>query len=237
MKLVNLIISFGIVVSITGCNDASSSKVVQNLDGKTLLKQKCSHCHNINFPPKEFDNEIAPPMLTISFHFQDWFKAATDAEKLHNQIAFVKDYVLNPSVDKAYCTKDMLKKFGLMPSQKGKVTKDEIEAIARYVFTTYTPQNLSKKQKALRKLHSLPQGEQLAIKYKCFSCHRKDKNLVGPSFKDIGLKYKNNIDQIKTSILNGSKNRWKNTHGASMPSFNNIPNNEINTISNWITSK
>ncbi len=234
MKPTTLLISFGIVLSITGCNNTTSVKINKNLDGKLLLKQKCNSCHNINFPPKNFDNEMAPPMMSISFHFQDWFKANTDAEKLQNQISFVKEYVLNPSLDKAYCTKDMLKKYGLMPSQKGKVTKDEVEAIAHYVFTTFTPQNLAQKQKALQKLHSLPLGEQLSIKYKCISCHRKDKRLVGPSFNEIGEKYKNNIKHIKNSIKNGSKGIWKSSHGASMPPFKNISPKDLEIISKWI---
>ena len=222
-----------------GCQDNKESKTTFKkdtikLDGKALLKQKCSSCHNIDFPPENFDNEIAPAMMTISFHFNDWFKADSQAEKLLKQQEFVADYVINPSVEKSYCDKKMLKKFGLMPSQKGNVTKDEVKAIAKYVFTHYTPQNLSKKEKALAKLHSLPIGEQLAIKYKCLSCHKKDKKLVGPAFVDIGKRYKNDLNHISQSIINGSKKRWQSSHGAVMPPFKDINQSDIKTISTWI---
>ncbi len=65
------------------------------------------------------------------------------------------------------------------------------------------------------------------------TCHRKNKNIVGPSFKNIAKRYKNNINIIKTSIKKGSKAKWKNTK-AIMPSFNNISNKDLNQISQWI---
>lgn len=227
------------VVSFSGCNDTKNSdinmkKEMKHYHGKQLLKQKCSQCHNIDFPPKDFKDEIAPAMMTISFHFNDWFKGAGEAEKLQKQQDFVADYVINPSLEKSYCDKTMLKKFGLMPSQKGNVTKDEVRAIAKYVFTNYTPQKLSKKQKALDKLHSLPLGEQLTIKYKCSSCHTKTKKIVGPSFKAIGTKYKQDIEHISNSIKNGSKGIWKASHGATMPQFHSIPKNDRETIAQWM---
>jgi len=237
MKIVKSILGLVLVGGIfIGCNDTKTTddKPKVKLDGKVLLKQKCSKCHNIDFPPKNFDNEIAPAMMTISFHFNDWFKANTDAERLSKQQDFVSDYVINPTVKKAYCDKKMLKKYGLMPSQKGKVTKDELRAIAKYVFTNFTQDRLSAKLKALEALNALPKGERLTIKYRCVSCHSIDKKKVGPAFKDIGKKYRNNISNIQNSIKNGSKNRWKISNGATMPSFKNIPSKDIDTISKWI---
>jgi cytochrome c len=237
MKIVKNILGIVLVGGIfIGCgdNDNNSTKPTIKLDGKSLLKQKCSRCHNIDFPPKNFEHELAPSMMTISFHFNDWFKANTLAERLLKQQDFVSDYVINPSVKKAYCDKKMLKRYGLMPSQKGKVTKDELRAIAKYVFTTYTQDKLSAKLKALEKLNSLPLGEQLTLKYRCVSCHSIDTKKVGPSFQDIGKKYKNNTKHIVNSITNGSKNRWKESRGATMPSFKNIDKNDIKELANWI---
>lgn len=230
MKYILLI---AIIFLISGCND-NTKKTNSNLDGKTLLNQKCSKCHNIDFPPKNFTNEVAPPMMTIAFHFHDWFKANTSTDQLAKQLNFVKDYIINPSANKAYCTKPMLKKYGLMPSQKNNVTKDEIDIIWRYIFTNFTQKKLIKKQKALQKLHSLPLGEQLIIKYHCNSCHKTNKTLVGPSFRDISLKYKLKQNHIINSIQNGSKNIWKNSKGAMMPPFKNISQNDLNAISKWI---
>ncbi len=225
-----------IILLYVGCGNSEHNQSKQiSYNGKKLLEQKCSKCHNIKFPPKDFTNEIAPPMMTIVFHFNDWFKAVSEQEKLIKQLDFVTDYVINPSKDKAYCTKDMLKKYGVMPSQKGAVTKDEVRAIWEYLFNNYTQKKLMQKQKALEELHSLPQGEQIAIQYKCFSCHNKTKKLVGPSFKDIGIKYKQNIQTIIKSIQEGSRKKWKISHGATMPKFSNIQENQLKIIAKWIT--
>ena len=239
MKVYNICkVLIPVLVLFSGCGDkekkTTTHKSTVKLDGKLLLQQKCSSCHNIDFPPKDFKNEVAPPMMTISFHFNDWFKANSDSEKLLKQQDFVEDFVLNPTREKSYCKKEMLDKYGLMPSQKGKVTKDELRAIAKYVFTQYTPTKLSKKEEALEKLHSLPKGEQLTIQYKCISCHSKTKQKVGPSFSSIGKKYYKDKTHITNSIKNGSRNIWKESKGATMPQFKNIDQKDLNTIASWI---
>ena len=232
MNKVNFIIL--ILLVFIGCsNNKKQIKNNSNLNGKKLLIQKCSRCHNLAFPPKNFKDEKAPPVMTISFHFHDWMKGYNDESKMVKFISFAQDYVINPSKNKAYCPPDMLKHYGIMPSQKGKVTKEEIKAIAKYIWINYTFKKLSEKESKLKKFNSLPKGEQIALKYHCMTCHRKNKNIVGPSFKNIAKRYKNNINIIKTSIKKGSKAKWKNTK-AIMPSFNNISNKDLNQISQWI---
>ncbi len=231
------IILLSLLLLFYGCDNKAkinTTKPTIKLDGKSLVQSKCSKCHNIDFPPKDFKDEIAPAIMTISFHFNDWFKAPSDTEKLEKQLDFISDYIINPTVEKSYCDKTMLKKYGLMPSQKGNVTTDEIRAIGKYIFKNYTQEKLSKKEEALEKLHSLPIGEQITIKYHCSSCHKIDKNLVGPSFQSIGLKYKNDLNRIKTSIKNGSKNTWKISRGATMPSFSTISDEELNNLAKWM---
>jgi len=236
MKIIIInIISLITLLLLSGCNDTkenSTSKMVKvNLDGKALLKAKCSKCHNIDFPPLNFDNEIAPAMMTISFHFNDWFKAPDSSTKLQKQLDFISDYIIHPTLEKSFCDKTMLKKFGLMPSQKGNVTEDEIRAIGTYIFTTYLPKELAKKQAAISKFNALPKGEQLTIKYRCNGCHRINQKVVGPSFKAISKKYQNNPQEIINSIQNGSKGKW---NGASMPPIHNISDDDLLTIQKWI---
>ena len=233
MGLIPILLLISLVF--VGCNDSDDNHAQRipkvKLDGKVLLKSKCSKCHNIDFPPLNFDHEIAPAMMTISFHFNDWFKGASSSEKLEKQLVFISDYIINPTVEKSYCDKTMLKKYGLMPSQKDNVTVDEIRAIGKYVFATYLPAKLAKKQEALDKLNALPKGEQLIIKYHCNSCHRVDQKIVGPSFKTISKKYQNTPENIIHSIQNGSQGRW---NSATMPPFKNISNNDLLIIQKWI---
>ena len=173
-------------------------------------------------------------MMSIAFHIVSFMDTSNQADKISKAVEFTKDYVINPNIKKSFCDKKSIDRYGIMPSQKGKVTTDEVEAIAKYMFEYYTPIKLQKIQKAIEQFESLPKGEQLAIKYKCVSCHNKDSLRVGPSFKSIGKKYKTNKKQITQSITQGSKGKWKNARGATMPAFNKISDANLRILRDWI---
>ena len=215
-------------ILLIGCGEKKSP----NLDGKKLLKQKCSRCHNLDMPPKTFADEKAPPMMAVSFHILDFIKAATPSDKLPNAIEFVTDFVQNPSISKSFCDKESLKTYGLMPSLKGKVSEDEIRAIARYVFTHYTKDNLLAKMKKIQQIREMPKGELLARQNGCLSCHAKNFKKVGPSFKKIS--HAKSIKEIKNSIENGSKSKWKESNNIPMPAFKKLTNKDIEILAKWI---
>jgi hypothetical protein len=54
-------------------------------------------------------------------------------------INFIVDYTLNPTKEKAICVNKKIEKFGLMPSQKKSVTKEELSLIAEYIYDNYPP--------------------------------------------------------------------------------------------------
>ena len=222
-----------VAFAMLGCQE----KKHLNLDGKKLLEQKCSSCHNLDLPPKTFDNEIAPPMMAVSFHVADFIKVNEESERIPKAIEFVKDYVVSPSVKKSFCDKESLASYGLMPSQKGKVTQDELQAIAEYMFSHFTTKNLQEEQAIQQKLNKMPKGERLALKNNCLTCHKVDRDLVGPSFKFIANKYQNDTTVIEDSIKNGSVKKYKKFRGVMMPSFKDkISQEDIKTISKWIVS-
>ncbi len=215
-------------ILLIGCGEKKSP----NLDGKKLLKQKCSRCHNLDMPPKTFADEKAPPMMAVSFHILDFIKAATPSDKLPNAIEFVTDFVQNPSISKSFCDKESLKTYGLMPSLKGQVSEDEIRAIAMYVFTHYTKENLLAKMKKIQQIREMPKGELLARQNGCLSCHAKNFKKVGPSFKKIS--HAKSIKEIKNSIENGSKSKWKESNNIPMPAFKKLTNKDIEILAKWI---
>ncbi len=215
-------------ILLIGCGEKKSP----NLDGKKLLKQKCSRCHNLDIPPKTFANEKAPPMMAVSFHILGFINAATPADKLPNAIEFVTDFVQNPSISKSFCDKESLKTYGLMPSLKGKVSEDEIRAIARYVFTHYTKDNLLAQIKKIQQIREMPKGRLIAGQNNCLGCHAKNFKKVGPSFDEIAKKM--DKKDIIYSIKNGSKGKWKECNNIPMPSFKKLCDKDINTLVKWI---
>lgn len=54
-------------------------------------------------------------------------------------------------------------------------------------------------------------GKLLALKLDCVGCHNQSQNLVGPSYKAIAIKYKNNeenINYLAAKIIKGGKGVW-----------------------------
>ena len=216
------------------CTNNTPSK---HYDAKKLLHEKCESCHNLDIPPYTFEDEKAPPMMAVAFHIVNFVKTNDESQRVTKAKEFVKDYVINPSAEKSFCDKESLESYGVMPSQKGKIDKGELEAVTEYIFRHYTQENLLKAQKQKREFDALPEGKKLALKYKCLGCHRVDKKIIGPSFKDIAKKYLHANDAMIKSIKNGSKNRWKNSNGAIMPPFKEINDKDLKTISEWITNQ
>ena len=103
--------------------------------GAELFKEKCAVCHMQTKPtPEQKKNMVAPPVMGVMFHIKE--KYGDDKKKA---IEFIKDYVMNPSEDKALCLPRSIKRFGLMPSQKGSVTQEELEKIAEYMYDNFPP--------------------------------------------------------------------------------------------------
>ena len=218
---------------LAGC---SQGKKENNLDGKKLLEQKCSSCHNLDLPPKTFEDEKAPPMMAVAFHVRSFIKTEDESQRVPKAIAFVKDYVINPSASKSFCDKESLKSYGLMPSQKGKVTQDELQAIGEYMFSHFTQENLNEAQLLENKLNAMPKGERLALQNNCLSCHKVDRKIVGPAFRDVARKKGNSLEVLVHSVKNGSKKKYASSKGAIMPAFTQLSDADVKTISEWILS-
>ena len=221
------------LLSFSGC---SQDKKVTALDAKKLLEQKCTQCHNIDLPPKTFEDEKAPPMMAVAFHIRGFIKTGDESQRIPKAIAFVKDYVVAPSASKSFCDKASLKIYGVMPSQKGKVTQDELQAIAEYMFSHFTQKNLNEAQALENKLNAMPKGERLALQNGCLSCHKVDKRIVGPAFRDIAMRKGNSLEVLIHSIQNGSKKKYKSSKGAMMPAFKKISDADAKTLGEWILS-
>jgi len=215
---------------------ACSHEQKEELDGKKLIEEKCSSCHNLDLPPKTFADEVAPPIMAVSFHIVGFMQTADESMRIPKAVAFVKDYVINPSAKKSFCDKKSLQEYGVMPSQKGKVSEEELDAIAKYMFKHFTQKNLNDAQKAINTFNKMPKGEQLARKNSCLSCHKIKRDTVGPSLQSIALKYKDTQVKIENAIKNGSKQKWKSSRGTIMPPFKKLSKEDIQTLSEWILS-
>ena len=107
--------------------------------GEALFDAKCAACHIKVKPTQAMKKDlVAPPAPGVVFHVKQAFagdrKAAT---------AFISAYALNPSESVAKCEPMALRRFGLMPSQKGAVTEAELALIADYLYDNFPPKGFS----------------------------------------------------------------------------------------------
>ncbi len=103
-----------------------------NQTGETLFDAKCNMCH-LKTRPDDMSKLVAPPVMGVMRHVKMTYPTKDKA------VEFIADYVLNPSKDKAVCMPGKIQKFGLMPSQKGAVTKEEVEQIANWLYDNFPP--------------------------------------------------------------------------------------------------
>ncbi len=76
--------------------------------------------------------------------------------------------------------------------------------------------------------------EELAKKNACFSCHTVDKKLVGPSYKDVAAKYRNDktaeaklVDKVKK----GGSGVWGQ---VPMPPNPNVSDADVRALVKWV---
>ena len=101
---------------------------------KHLFEQNCKSCHAIT-KPKNKNEVIAPTIMGVMKHIKVEFNSKEKA------VEFISDYVLNPTKQKAICQPEKLEKFGLMPSLKGVISKDELKRLSFWYTTPNYPYN------------------------------------------------------------------------------------------------
>jgi len=80
---------------------------------------------------KMMKNMKAPPMSKVSGKLKSEFKTKEAF------VAFVKDYIVNPSAEKAKCMPMALKKFGVMPPIGKSLSETELDTIANWMYDSF----------------------------------------------------------------------------------------------------
>jgi cytochrome c len=185
-------------------------------------------------PPDTYENEKAPPMMAVVFHMKDFMKIKNNQDKIEKFIPFIQDYVIDPSKEKSYCDEERLRSYGVMPSQRGNVSQEELKAIAEYIYTFYDQKMYLQEMQAKAAFDALPKGEQLVRKSGCLNCHALEKDKVGPSFKNIA---KSSTKKIIKVIQKGSQRKWKDFNNMMMPAFKDkFSKEELSILKKWIDS-
>ena len=136
MKRIGLLLLLG-AVSLMGAEE-------KTIDGEKVFDRACASCHIKTITKAEtmkiFKTLKAPPMIEVSTQLKANIKIVNDLDdEIHRAvvIAFIKDYVVYPHLDKAMCEAMALEKFNLMPSLKGKLSEEELNAVAAWTYDYY----------------------------------------------------------------------------------------------------
>ncbi|VTU19248.1 MULTISPECIES: c-type cytochrome [unclassified Variovorax] len=76
----------------------------------------------------------------------------------------------------------------------------------------------------------------LASSKNCMSCHAVDRKVLGPSFKDVAAKYKDNkgaVDLLAAKIMKGGSGVWG---PVPMPANNQVNEAEAKKLAAWVLS-
>jgi hypothetical protein len=112
-------------------------------DGYEVYKKNCMSCHiemiSVKKTKQMFKTLKAPPMVEVSNQIKGNIIVKDEDEDIHRHlvILFIKDYIENPSLDYSMCQAMALEHFGVMPSQKGKLSSEEIAAVAEWIYDRY----------------------------------------------------------------------------------------------------
>ena len=116
---------------------------VMGADGYQVYKNNCMKCHTemMTKPEalKSFKSLKAPPMIEVSNKLKENIQTKDEDLDVKRRvvIAFIKDYIDNPSIQYSMCEPMALEHFGVMPSLKGKLNEKQKQAVAEWIYDHY----------------------------------------------------------------------------------------------------
>jgi cytochrome c1 len=111
--------------------------------GQTVFENVCSKCHvelmDKKTALKTFKTLKAPPMNEVAQQLKTNIVIKDDDDDVHRAvvIAFIKDYIKYPGLAKVMCDASAVDKFGIMPSQKSRLSEEEIDAVSTWLYDRY----------------------------------------------------------------------------------------------------
>jgi hypothetical protein len=125
---------------------ALTTITLMGADGYQVYKDNCMKCHaQMMTKPealKSFRSLKAPPMIEVSNKLKENIQTKDEDIDVKRRvvIAFIKDYIDNPSIQYSMCEPMALEHFGVMPSLKGKLNDKQKQAVAEWIYDHYEGQ-------------------------------------------------------------------------------------------------
>ena len=171
------------------------------------------------------------------------FKLGPGAEIANGQclvchsVEYVATQPLFPRAFWASSVKKMREKYG------SAIPEDQVEPLLDYLTTQYgvvsTNHPATNASNAALTIKLIDRqkpsgGEAIATKYGCLGCHNVTVKIVGPPYKEIAAKYRNDADakpKIAEQIQKGGSGKWG---PIIMPPFPQVTEAETKVLVEWI---
>ena len=115
--------------------------------GERIYLQQCASCHERYHPVEslsenfmEANNTLlnlkAPTMNQLAFRIKQRVGDPNGDREFHlmEVVAFIKDYIYYPDLQKSVCMDEVLRHFDTMPSLLGKIGEADLEAVAEWIY-------------------------------------------------------------------------------------------------------
>jgi len=108
---------------------ATSTMLLASPTAEDLAVKHCGECHLMGKITKDKLKKMkAPPYWALAK------MAKLKYSNRNDMIDYIVDYAQNPAEEKMLFPHETRDRFGVMPSQKGKVTETEIRKISEYIL-------------------------------------------------------------------------------------------------------
>jgi cytochrome c len=146
----------------------------------------------------------------------------------------VEYVVIQPPMAKAFWAAEVKK---MREKYAASIPDDQIEPLVNYLEDNYgvvtnNPSATAAKPGPAVSAASDVQG--FATKFGCLSCHSANAKIVGPAYKDVAAKYRNDpaaLEKITQQIHNGGSGKWG---PAIMPPFPMVSDEDARSLGTWI---
>ncbi len=187
-------------------------------EGEEVYEKKCASCHKLYIAPSillenfmEKNNTIlhltSPSINQIVFRLKSRIGDPKGDEDIHKMEidSFIADYLMNPDKSKSVCLPKVLKHFNTMPSLKGKISVEEIEAVSDFLYD-YNPSDFVEKKLELvayeKALKTAKKEHKIIIikltREHCHFCKKMDREVF--SDKDIVESLNKNFIVVEVDI-------------------------------------
>ena len=117
------------------------------------------------------------------------------------------------------------------------IPDDQIESLVNYLADNYGVATNNPSATAAipgPAVSAVTDVQAFATKFGCLSCHSANAKIVGPAYKDVAAKYRNDpaaLEKIAQQIHNGGSGKWG---PAIMPPFPMVSDEDARSLGKWI---